>query len=187
MGSEKTKVKDVMVPLEEYAMVSEDAVLFDAVLVLEEAQERFQKSQYAHRAILVSNKDSQVVGKMSQLDVIAAIEPEFKKLIDSLTSKYNLSSEAVSNLKDLYNLWRKNLKDLCKQASDIYVKDIYSPPEPGEYIHQDKSLDEGIHQLLIGKYQSLLVTEDDTKVVGVLRLTDIFTEIAEKIKTCKVQ
>ena len=59
-------------------------------------------------------------------------------------------------------------------------------PEPGEYIDQDKSLDEGIHQLLIGKYQSLLVTEGDGKIVGVLRLTDVFTEIAEKIKTCKV-
>ena len=35
-------VKDLMVPLSEYATVSEDATLYEAVLSLEEAQEKFE-------------------------------------------------------------------------------------------------------------------------------------------------
>jgi CBS domain-containing protein len=48
-------VKDLMVPLSEYATVSEDATLYDAVLSLEEAQEKFEDrhTRYRHRAILI--------------------------------------------------------------------------------------------------------------------------------------
>ena len=42
-----------MVPLSEYATVSEDATLFEAVSELEKAQEEFDHTRYRHRAILV--------------------------------------------------------------------------------------------------------------------------------------
>ncbi len=65
-------VKDLMVPLSEYATVTEDATLFEAVLSLERAQENFEDkhTRYRHRAILVLDKDGRVVGKLSQLDVL---------------------------------------------------------------------------------------------------------------------
>ena len=63
---------DLMVPLSEYATVSEDATLYDAVLSLEKAQEKFEDkhTRYRHRAILVLDKDQKVIGKLSQLDVL---------------------------------------------------------------------------------------------------------------------
>jgi hypothetical protein len=48
-----TKVKDLMIPLSEYATASEDATLNEAVLALEKAQNNFQKGKYKHRAILI--------------------------------------------------------------------------------------------------------------------------------------
>jgi len=61
-------VKDLMVPLEEYATVSEDATLLEAVMALEAAQEKIdrEKYKYLHRAILVLNRSGKVVGKISQ-------------------------------------------------------------------------------------------------------------------------
>ena len=52
-------VKDLMVPLSEYATVTQDATLYEAVLALEEAQEKFEDkhTRYRHRAILVLDKD----------------------------------------------------------------------------------------------------------------------------------
>jgi len=47
------KIKDLMVPLEEYATVSDSATLYEAVLALEEAQEKFDHLPYKHRAVLV--------------------------------------------------------------------------------------------------------------------------------------
>jgi hypothetical protein len=40
------QVKDMMVALDDYATVSEDATLYDAVIALENAQEQYEKSQY---------------------------------------------------------------------------------------------------------------------------------------------
>jgi CBS domain-containing protein len=61
---------------------------------------------------------------------------------------------------------------------------MYAPTE-GEYVREDASLDEAIHQLVMGKHQSLLVTRGE-KIVGILRLTDVFLEIGEVMKACRV-
>jgi len=73
-----------MVPLAEYATVSEDATLYEAVLALEKAQESFEDkhTRYSHRAILVLDKEGDVVGKLSQLDVLKALEPKYQDLIE---------------------------------------------------------------------------------------------------------
>ena len=42
-------VKDLMVPISEYATVPVGATLFEAVLALEEAQLNFDRSKYQHR------------------------------------------------------------------------------------------------------------------------------------------
>ena len=54
------KVKDLMVPLEEYATVSHRAALYEAVLALERAQEEISMTciPYLHRAILVYDDNS---------------------------------------------------------------------------------------------------------------------------------
>ena len=50
------KVKHLMVPLDEYATVDENATLNEAVLALEESQKRFRQDRYKHRAVLVFDK-----------------------------------------------------------------------------------------------------------------------------------
>ena len=54
---ETIKVKDLMVPLEQYVCVSEEATLYEAVVALEAAQARNASSGYPHRAILICDKD----------------------------------------------------------------------------------------------------------------------------------
>lgn len=69
-----------MVPIEEYATVGEDATLIDAVMALEKAQLEFDQTRYRHRAILVLNENNHVIGKISQHDVIKALEPHYQKI-----------------------------------------------------------------------------------------------------------
>ena len=76
------KVVDLMVPLSEYATVSEDATLYEAVLELEKAQEEFDHTRYRHRAILVLDSDGKVIGKLSQLDALKALEPKYGDMLD---------------------------------------------------------------------------------------------------------
>ena len=52
-------VKDLMVPLSEYATVPEGSTLFEAVLALEKAQEEYDRTKYRHRAVLILDKKKQ--------------------------------------------------------------------------------------------------------------------------------
>ena len=47
-------VKDLMVPLSEYATVPMGSTLFEAVLALEKSQEEFDHTKYRHRGVFDS-------------------------------------------------------------------------------------------------------------------------------------
>jgi CBS domain-containing protein len=180
-------VKDLMVPLPEYATVREDASLQAAVLALEEAQKKFHHDRYKHRAILVLDKSGSVVGKLSQLDVLKGLEAGYKKMGDFKgISHTGFSTEFIKSMVDKYDLWKKPLEDICRRSPHIKVKDIMYTPTEGEYVPMDATLDQALHQLVVGHHQSLLVTKDGKEIVGILRLTDVFQEISEMIKACNL-
>ncbi len=54
---------------------------------------------------------------------------------------------------------------------------MYSPQE-GEYVKEDAKVAEAIHQFILGHHQSLLVLKNG-KVVGILRLSDVFKLICD--------
>lgn len=180
------KIEDLIVPIAEYATVSQDATLYDAIQALTKAQAEFDQSKYMHRAILVLDEKGEVVGKLSKIDVIRGLEPNYKNIGQFPDLKHwGLSKETASNILKELQLWQKPLKDICKKANSIHVRDIMSTPEDGEYVSREATLDEAIHQLVIGQHQSLLVV-DDQKVTGILRLSDIFSAIAQLINQCEV-
>ena len=180
------KVKDLMVPLSEYATVSQSASLYDAVMALEEAQNKFEKKQYLHRAILVLNEQGHVVGKLSQNDVLMSLEPKYTGIEELGRHRHwELSPELIKTMMRDYGLWEKPMDDLCEKAARMQVKDVMYTPDQGEYVKIDASINEAIHQLVIGRHQSLLVTENE-KVVGILRLTDVFREVCSRIKSCPI-
>jgi CBS domain-containing protein len=179
------KVRELMVPLEEYATVSEDSSLYEAVLALEEAQDKFRKNTYKHRAILVYDKNRNVVGKLSQLDVIKGLESGYKNLDLSAVKHTGFSPEFIRSLMRTHDLWSKPLDEICRKAPSIKVKEVMYTPTEGEYVREDATLNEAIHRLVMGKHQSLLVTTGE-KIVGILRLTDVFMEIGEVMKACRI-
>ncbi len=90
-------VKDLMVPISEYATVPEEATLYESVLALEKAQEQFQQSRYSHRAVLVLDKNKRVIGKLSQMDFLCALEPRDANLDQIRKFKqYGFTRKAVA-------------------------------------------------------------------------------------------
>lgn len=177
-------VKDIMVPLSEYATCSEDATLYEAVMALEKAQKEFDQTRYRHRAILVYNDEKKVVGKVSQLDVLRALEPKYGEMGNSVSlSRFGFSASFLRSMMEHYKLWDKPLEDICKKAVNRTVKEFMYTPTEGEYVKEGASLNEAIHQLVMGHHQSLLVTRDE-KIVGILRLTDVFKEVCQRVSSC---
>jgi CBS domain-containing protein len=180
------QVKDMMVALKDYATVSEDATLHDAVLALEEAQKSYERkhSPYLHRGVLVYDSNNKIVGKIGQLDILMALEPSYRILDLQKLSRFGYSLDYLQSFAKS-GLWDKPLRDICRKAATLTVKDFMCTPDQGEYIKADANLDEAIHQLLIGKHNSLLVTRDKD-IVGILRLTDVFAFVCNNIKECQI-
>lgn len=179
-------VKEVMVPLAKYATVTETATMFEVVMALEKAQQEFDQTLYRHRAVLVYDTNKQIVGKVSQLDILKALEPKYEQIKDAKSiSRLGYSRQFLKKMMDQFSLWNKPLDDICKKASSIKVKDFMYTPTEGEYIEESATLDQGIHQLIVGHHQSLLVTREK-EIVGVLRVTDVFKEICNIIKACEI-
>jgi CBS domain-containing protein len=180
------KVKDLMVPLSEYATVSEDATLYEAVISLENAQENFEDkhTRYRHRAILVLDKKGNVVGKLSQLDVLRALEPKYQEMIQGEgLHRYGFTKQFTRSILEDYNLFASPLEDICRKAGEQNVKKFMKTPTEGEFISEDASLDVAIHQLIMGNHQSLLTTRGE-KIVGILRQTDVFAAVFHAMKAC---
>jgi len=173
-----------MVPIAEYATVSEEATLYEAVVALEQAQIRFDPRRYPHRAVLVLDAQGMVVGKISQTDVLRALEPKYETLLASESLAHTgMTRSFLKSLMEKYNLWGGAMHDICKKAAAQRIKDFMRPLGDGEYIDAAATLDEAIHHLVVGGYQSLLVRRNDS-IVGLLRLTDVFEAVTAAIKAC---
>jgi Mg2+/Co2+ transporter CorB len=182
----KLVVKDIMVPLERYAIIHEDSHLIDAIDALEKAQKEFEESPYLHRAVLVYDDTNNIVGKLSQWDVIKCLEPKYESFGDiRSTSLSGLSPSLIKSMMEKYGLWQVNLDYICGRIAKKKVKDVMYKPTEGEKIDADSTMGEAVHSLIIGNHQSLLVTKD-SKIVGILRLVDVFKLICDRVKKCSI-
>jgi predicted transcriptional regulator len=180
-------VEDLMVPIEEYVTVSDEATLYEAVKALEKAQEELDRKRYhyLHRAILVLDKNGKVVGKISQLDVLRALEPKYKEMGNTKhLSRAGFSTNFIKSIMERYALCEIPFSDMCARAADANVKEFMYSPSEGEYIEVDAALCEAIHMLVMGHHQSLLATKEG-EIVGVLRLTDVFKETFQTMEARK--
>jgi CBS domain-containing protein len=178
-------VKDLMVPLSEYATVPMGSTLFEAVLALEKAQEEFDHTKYRHRGVLIMDGSGRVIGKLSHMDALRALEPKenpangIKDLI-----QFGFSHKFVSSLRKQERLKAAPLGDLCQKTLALKVEDFMRATAEDELIDIEASLDIAIHQLVLGNHLSLLVTEND-KVIGILRVADVFAAVFHTMKTCE--
>lgn len=179
-------VKELMVPLSEYATVSVGATLFEAVLALEQAQEDYDHTKYRHRGVLILNEKKEVVGKLSQLDVLRALEPEEEGGEDLRTlTGFGFSPRFIQSLHKQRRLKNAPLKDLCRKASELRVEEFMQTPAELDSVDQEVSLEFAIQQLVMGDHLSLLVTRG-AKIVGILRLTDVFAAVFHAMKECDI-
>lgn len=178
-------VRELMIPLSEYATVSVGATLYEAVLALEEAQLDFDLTRYRHRAILVLDEKGNVVGKISQLDVLSALEPKYNEILEQgkLQQHHGLTKKYLESIMTQYNMWDSDLSKICRKSGKQPVTKFMHTLTEGEYVDENATLAEAIHQLVMGHKQSLMVTRNN-KISGILRLTDVFASVFHTMKEC---
>jgi CBS-domain-containing membrane protein len=180
-------VKELMVPISEYATVPEGATLFEAVLALENAQEQFQQNRYSHRAVLIMDKNKRVIGKLSQMDFLTALEPKDKNLEQIRSfAQLGFSRKAIALAQEEYLNASPPILDAYSKAASMKVTPFMQRPTEGEYVDENASMDVALHQLTAGSNLSLLVTRG-TEIVGILRLSDVFAAVYHSMKETESQ
>jgi CBS domain-containing protein len=171
-------VKDLIVPLDEYATVGEDASLADAIQALERAQQEYDHTKYRHRAILVLDAKGQPIGKIGQLDALKALEPKYKEIQEENTgsSFRHFSGMFLKSMLEHYSMFDEPLEVLKEKAVKINVKEFMHTLSTNECIDENAFLDEAVHTLVMGHHQSLLVRRGNI-IIGILRLTDVFSAV----------
>jgi len=177
---ESKKVREVMLALDDYATVPSDATIREALIALSKAQLGLTYSRHHHRAVLVLDRDGRVVGKLTHWAILHSLEPRFFGQADrEALSRSNLTHEFIQSLERRFSGLRRDLAATCQEASRVRVEDAMVPVR--ESIDEDADLTEAIRIMVLGHWQSVLVTRRGD-VVGILRLSDLFEDVADLIR-----
>jgi hypothetical protein len=172
---EAKHVKDVMVPLDDYAVVDSNATVFEALMALRESQTRLKPGQYLHRAVLVKNGDGAIVGKLGHLSFLKALEPKYNEIGDLPSlARAGLTPEFISSLAVKWDIFKEDLGEACKRLKEVRVVDAMHPVK--EHIDENAPMSEAIHKIVMWQTLSILVISGG-KAVGLLRLGDLFNEV----------
>jgi CBS domain-containing protein len=172
-------VKDLMVPISEYATIPEGSSLFKAVIALENAKQELSGAIYPHWMVLILGKNKKVLGKLSQLDILRALSPRdtYTDKIDEM-GKFGFSSNFISKMREEYRLEKSSMEDFYThpETMNMNVEDFMKTIGKSEFVDENTSLDTAAHIMFVKNRLSLLVTRED-RFVGVLRLSDVFTTV----------
>lgn len=153
------KVRDIMVPIQDYATVFLENSLRDAMFVLKNTfYSGHMAGSQAHRSVLVFNNKKQLVGTLSFRDIIRSIP------IDRAGPK----------------CWDGIFEAVCLSQADKKVKDVMRPVQ-AERLKVGDSILEAI--LLLTNHEIELVpVEEKEEIVGMIRAVEIFKEVSELVE-----
>ena len=177
------KVKELMVSLGEYALVNENSTLLDALDKMAFASKSTVISHgHQARAVLVNNDKGDVVGVMGHMDFLRAIEPKYNLLGDlEVLARAHIHTEMLDSMSELLGFWRGSLDNLCRRAAMIEVKYLMRPIR--ESINEEAPITEAIHKMIMWQAMRVLVTRSEKEVIGVLRLSDLYSEVTGRMKS----
>lgn len=183
---EKMKVSDLMRSVKEFPRISNQATFIEAVEALEKAQQAFSSGKAAQRILLVYDAAGKIVGKLSPMDLVQGLEPNYDR-IDSLKneSRYRLGQEILERMKEEFRLWQRPLAELCTKAHGAKIENFIKLPSPDHMVNVEDKMDKAFHLFVVGRHDSLFVKEGE-EVVGLIRFSEVYKKIAQTMRECPV-
>jgi CBS-domain-containing membrane protein len=170
-------VKEIMVPVSDYAIVSETANLKEALVALENEKRQYKDGPYRHRSLVVVDAKHRVVGRVSQIDIMRALEPRYKDIGDIKNlGLAGLTSKMLVTIREEFGLWDREVEALHDIIAELKVSDVMQVPSEGEFVKETDTMNIAMHRIVMGHHHTLLVTSGK-KIVGILRSTDVFNAL----------
>jgi signal transduction histidine kinase len=174
---ETIRVRDVMVPLDEVPRVRDDESLASAVVALHRARIGGDGHRPPLRLVLVENGDGHVIGRIGHLAFLRSMfeTRPFSGSDDAALERANVDTETLRSMSDHLRFLREEILGCCERADFILARDAMVPLD--DSVDGSCSLGDGVHLLVTHQRLSVPVRENG-KLVGLLRLADVFDHIA---------
>ncbi len=173
------QIKDIMLSLADYAIVDEDATLFDALVALRESVAKLPPDRQPHRAVLVRNRRGEIIGKVHYFAFLRALVPDRKPMGSlALLDRAGVGDDLRESSMRMLDMLTGDLVDIHERARTVKVRDFYTSATVS--IQEHASLSDAIAMFLSHQTLSLLVRRREA-AVGILRLSDLFDELARQI------
>lgn len=161
MANDK-KVKDLMISLEDYPHIPYWFTLRQAMAIVREAAIKFEGG-FEPRALLVFDEKYQLMGMLTLRDIIKGLEPKFLQ-----------ETNLVKTDPSLTVLMGDQLGPNMKEASQRPVSEVMSPIQAT--VDADALIVKALY-LMIRENVGLMPVIQNSKVAGMVRLSDLFGEI----------
>jgi CBS domain-containing protein len=162
MSNDK-KVKDLMIPLEDYPHIPYWFSLRQAMAIVRETAIKYE-GQFEPRALLVFDEKYQLMGILTLRDIIRGLEPRF--LHETALVKADPSLTVLVG--DLFGPG-------LKEASQKQVSEVMSPIKVT--IQGADPIAKAIF-IMVKEDVGMMPVIQDSKVAGMVRLSDLFKEIS---------
>jgi hypothetical protein len=176
------KVKELMRSVEEFPRISSSATFLEAVDALDEADLAFREGRAPERIVLVFDEQERIAGKISPIDVVKALEPNYPN-IENINAGYHrrLMEASFESMKEQYWLWHKPLSKLRDKAERIKVRDFITMPKLHEMVCADDTVDVAFKLFMTGRLGSAFVLKNE-RIVGLIRFSDIYRKIKSAMR-----
>ncbi len=181
---ERMKVRELMIPIDEFPTISCKSTFLEAMEALEKAQEEFNAGNVPENILLVHDEEGKIVGKISPMDIVFGLEPNYSQIENLETfSQYGLVKSALDIVKKQYKLWQKPFAELCRKAYDIKIENIIKMPPSEHMVKADDKMDAAFHLFVLLRHGSLFV-KNGKKIIGLLRFSDVYKKIRQTMQEC---
>ena len=178
----KQKVKDRMIPLENYPTISPDATLREAALSMRALfceLEAGMCTEAGPRTILVIDKAGKLIGILDFKRFLETMIPEIAGGLSARLSALGVSIAFAQADAETLDESRLGFRARVIKNAEAKVRDIMLKVRGA--IDADARLVDGMKQMFRNKIIVLPVYEDG-KLVGVLRDTDLFLAVADVLE-----
>lgn len=178
----KQKVKDRMIPLENYPTISPDATLREAALSLRISfceLETGMCTEAGPRTVLVVDKTDKLIGILDFKSFLEAMIPEIAGGLSAKLSALGVSIAFAQADAEKLDESRLGFRARVIKNAEAKVRDIMLKVRGT--IDADARLIDGMKQMFRNKIIVLPVYEDG-KLVGVLRDADLFLAVADVLE-----
>ncbi|MGQ9687242.1 MAG: CBS domain-containing protein [Desulfobaccales bacterium] len=162
----KKKVREVMIPLQDYPHIPYWFTLRQAVAMVRESALKYPGALQP-RAVLVFNEKYQIVGMLTLRDILRGLEPGFLK-----------ESELVKTDPALAIVMGDLFGPGMKKQAERPVNEVMSPIKVT--LNAEDSLVKALF-VMVKENVGLVPVIENNRVVGMVRLTDLFLEVSQAI------